>query len=148
MQTIQEQVIETQNYTTETVSQQTEINQNIEPAQELVTTDSVNYTYDGNNNEITVSNTEPEPEPKTVNDIVYDTNTSMDVSYSSNGASETPMVEKYENKVENKNNVNTKEEQISVDEKIQQLEEERKRKNEYIKMNRGIEHNAWTKNKK
>ena len=77
----------------------------------------------------------------------------MDVSYSSNGASETQIVEKHENHVENNDFKTKQENQMTADDLIKQYEEDRKRKNEgTIKADRGAEAlqriDAWTTKKK
>ena len=125
------------------------------------TGDDVSYTYNGNNDEIAVSNTtpepEPQPEPQQVNDVADNTNTMEDVSYSSSSASENPIVEKidekHENHVENNDFKTKQENQKTADDLIKQYEEDRKRKNEgTIKADRGAEAlqriDAWTTKKK
>ena len=129
-----------------------------EPAQSA-TGDDVSYTYNGNNDEIAVSNTTPEPEPEPqpkpqqVNDVADNTNTMEDVSYSSSSASENPIVEKIDEK--NENNVENKDVEVAKKEtkqdKMQEMIEKYKSEDEErrkIKMDRGIERNAWTTNKK
>ena len=115
-----------------------------EQSQPSYGTNDVNYTYDGDNNAITTSNTVQEP----INYVSADTNVAMDVSYENNSNSETPIVEKLESKVENKD-VEAQKLDAKQD-KMQEMIEKYKSEDEEkrIKLNRGVENNAWTKKKK
>ncbi|MBR1428726.1 MAG: hypothetical protein IJ590_00540, partial [Rickettsiales bacterium] len=108
--------------------------------------EDVSYTYDGNKNEIILSDTMPETQQ--INDVSADTNTTMDISYSSHSAVEAPIVEKLENKIENKDVAIQKED--AKQDKVQEMIEKYKSEDEEkrIKLNRNVENNAWTKNKK
>ena len=107
--------------------------------------EDVSYTYDGNKNEIILSDTMPETQQ--INDVSADTNTTMDISYSSHSAVEAPIVEKLENKIENKDVAIQKED--AKQDKVQEMIEKYKSEDEEkrIKLNRNVENNAWTKKK-